>query len=139
MGRREQSPTTRQISERELIASLYTQGNYERSIKLAEDWIAGDPVSARNPWVKLWRIAAYGQKHAALLNFNPEAARAIRDKVMALTKELIAQVPDSREEVRRGLCRMLDPVRYKGEAEDNDLVSFKDDAEFVALLGCMEP
>lgn len=128
-----------ELRERELIASLYTPGKFEKSISLVEDLIANDLVGARNPWVKIWQIAAYGQKHAALASTDKEAAQIVREKVRDLIKEFVARVPDPTVELRRALCRMLDPETYKGEPEDNDLVSFKHDDEIVSLLGCVPP
>lgn len=126
----------------ELRVSLYVRppDGFRHAIDVASD-LMRDPRANNSDdpawsWLRFWRIAAEGQRHAYLVKSGASVTRQeeARDKVRDLVRELVTEVPDPTDPVRIWLDRLLAMPPDDEYPKDRDLESLQTDAEIVGLI-----
>jgi tetratricopeptide (TPR) repeat protein len=126
------------ILVRELLVALYVPPpeGFTRALDVSDQLLARHADRVKdNPWIKVWRLAAYGQKHRWYLARGErkeadEAAQAAKQ----LIRELLAECPDPQSAIRSFLRQLIDPVTFHGDLTEDDLVSFRQIPEIYNLI-----
>jgi hypothetical protein len=94
-----------------------------------------DPASKADPWVKVWHVSALGQQHAWLtISGDTAVATALVPKIKKLIEELLVLVPKPEDPVRQFLRQLIDPTRFNGDPQENDLESLRKVQEIYGLV-----
>lgn len=112
-----------------MLDALYEPGSYGRAIDGADQFLAthGDPKDA-GFWLRY--ACAWGQKAKASSADPPTYERA-KQKALAAVRRMIELNGDS----ARGWARNYWDTDATGPGAENDLVAFRNDSDFIALLG----
>lgn len=126
------------ILTRELLVALYVPpvDGFTYALKTAKSIETKYPEAVRrNPWIRVWRLAALGQQHRWLMARGKEqdAARVVQE-IKVLVEELVRDCADPNDPIRRFMRQMIDPETYKGESEDDDLISLRKVDEVYKLI-----
>jgi tetratricopeptide (TPR) repeat protein len=124
------------IRRRELLVSLYLPppDGFRLALEAAEA-LEKDPASKADPWVKVWHVSALGQQHAWLtISGDTAVATALVPKIKKLIEELLVLVPKPEDPVRQFLRQLIDPTRFNGDPQENDLESLRKVQEIYGLV-----
>jgi tetratricopeptide (TPR) repeat protein len=123
---------------RELLVALYIPPpeGFRKALDISERLLRAHADSARfNPWIKVWRLAAFGQKHRWHTGRGEaREASAAEESARQLIKELLTEVPDPDSEIRVFLRQMIDPGIFQGDPEEDDLVSLRSAPDIYKLI-----
>jgi uncharacterized integral membrane protein len=115
------------IRRSELLVALYVPPptGFRKALEAAEA-LAKLPQMAGDVWVKVWHLSALGQKHAwHMANGETSVAAEVVPAAEKLATELVELVPDPQHPIREFLRQLIDPKRFNGDPQENDLESFK--------------
>lgn len=115
-----------------MFVDLYVDGGFVDAIKIGES-LKSDPGGENSPRVWLYLASAYGQKHADLKRASASDADLKVVKAQALDAAKRALELDSRNNLPT-LRTLWDVSDRTKPARQNDLESFADDPDFIALL-----
>jgi tetratricopeptide (TPR) repeat protein len=120
-----------------LRAALYLPEplGFQKAISVS-DTLMKENTNTTDPWLYLWRAAAFGQEYGWLQRNagTTDQLKAARANALEAVRKTIQVSPDYDSSPRALLRELLNPEMENSDPNEDDLKVFKDDQEFKDVI-----
>ena len=98
--------------------------------------LVAEKIDPTDPWIYLWRAAAFAQKHSWLQRNagTPDELAAARKEALDAVRQVVEHSPGYNSDVRVFMREIFHPATEKSDPRENDLEVFKADTEFAGAF-----
>lgn len=129
------------VLKQELFNALYIPppDGFREALRVGTPMLT-NAATKDDPWVMMWVAAAHGQECQYAKNNSQSAntidTKASRDAALKLLKQIKVMAPSNANAASAFAFaqKLFDPVKYSGQAAENDFEVFKGDKDFDALF-----